>query len=710
MVAGSYRLPAKARVRGSAPAELKVYGTLNFRLTNEAELDQLILDQSNPKSANYHRWLTPQEFGQRYGARPEAYQATINWLRDAGIKVTRAWKNRLGLEFEGDPASFERAFGVHMNVYDLEGETHYANENSPQLPAEFADEVVNVKLHNFLLYHALYRRPQIRPEFGSGSRVSLGPQDLDVAYNIKPLMASGIDGSGQNIGIVGRTDFDVADVDQYRSTFKLPPTNLVKIPAGAGITDRGDGEKVEILLDTEVSGGLAPMAMVQAVIADGSHDVDQSLAFIINEMPDTKVISMSFGECERDLFPTNETQAFGNVYKQASAQGQTVLVSSGDDGANDCQSDNSGRHVSGLAASPFVTAVGGTSLNAQFDNAGDVTGYGSEDAWQGSGGGVSVLYVRPAYQTPVKGLPGTMRGLPDISLIADPGAPGYFIIQDGHLEIIGGTSGSSPAWAGIFALVNQFNKTNGLGLVNPRLYELGLAQQSGGTAVYNDVKTGNNDSGSVAGFPAQPGYDLSTGWGSPNTNQFARNFVSVPDGSSGLFLTSPNGGDFLDDPFTINWHTSDDLAAKITSQDLFLSTDSGQTFTPIAMGLDKDMRSFDFNSMGMVVTTARFRVTVHTDGQDVSDSSDTDSNIGTLLRIEMAQFTAPNKLTVLGEDVDVSEKLIVNNAVVNRKASQLLDGSILYKGGMAKLHLRKGPNTIVVEVNGVKSAPFILNL
>ncbi len=517
-----------ARALGHAAPQMMVKGAIYFRLDNEAELDRLLAEQQNPDSASYRRWLTPQEFGHRFGASPDARDSALDWLQQAGISVARVWSNNLGVEFEAPADMIERTFKVRINLFDLAGETFYANEEECQLPSRWGASVETVRLHNLRLPHpmAVEGETGTAPEFRLGERVSMGPQDFYVAYNLNPLLAEGINGSGQTIAILGRSDFDLSDTARYRETFNLAPGEIVKIPAGGEIRNLGGGDETEMLLDSQLAGMAAPAARIQVVISDKDSDLDQSLAFAVNNLSDTKLISISFGGCERDLGLAFQS-VFNNLYRQAAAQGQTVLVASGDTGADDCR-DFSGRQVNGLASSPYVTAVGGTSLNVSLDSQGNVTAYQGEQAWAGSGGGASIVYERPAYQLETITVEGNTRTVPDIAMLGDPVTPGFWFVRRQVILAIGGTSASAPAWAGIFALANQIASASGFGSANLRIYQLGAAQRQGGPDVFNDITEGRNDRGPVPGFPATPGYDLCTGWGSPDADLFVRNFVRAP--------------------------------------------------------------------------------------------------------------------------------------------------------------------------------------
>lgn len=703
-----------ARAMGRAAPRMPIKGSIYFRLNNEEELDRLLAEQHDTVSASYQRWLTPQEFGRRFGAPADVRDSALDWLRQAGINVTRVWLNGLGVEFESPADLVERTFRVRIGLFDLAGQTFYANENESQLPSGWGASVETVRLHNLRVPRsgAIERQGGIAPAFRSGETVSIGPHDFYVAYNLLPLLADGIDGSGQTIAILGRSDFDLSDPAKYREMFALPPGEIVKIPAGSEIKNVGGGDEIEMLLDSQLAGMAAPLARIQVVICDKDSDVDQSLAFAVNNLPDTKVINLSFGACERDLGPTFQS-VFNNLYKQAAAQGQTVLVSSGDNGAADC-GDGTGRQVNGLAASPFVTAVGGTSLNVSLDAGGNVTAYRSERTWNGSGGGASLVYPRPSYQLGLGSLEGNARTLPDVALLGDPESPGFFFVRHASLRVVGGTSASAPGWAGILALANQFAHASGLGCANARLYQLGTAGQQGGPAVFNDVTEGSNDQGSVTGFPAVSGYDLSTGWGSPNADLFVRNFASIASGGNEIFLLRPNGGEFFvsDTVISINWRISEAFAALVSTQDVLLSTDGGSTFAPIVSSLGSQVRSFDLVLPDLVTTTARFRISARTEsGALVTDGSDTDINIGTRLRIESARYSPGSKrLELLGSGFAREASLVINGTRLELKPKSSAEDSLTLKGKKKKLKLKTGENQIIVEVDGVRSSPYRLFL
>jgi kumamolisin len=708
-------IPAKARLKNQAPLDMVVSGTIYFNLQNEDELNKLLKELYDSNSLNYKKWLTPQEFGEKFGVSEDTYNQAINYLKDSNIKITQNWANRLRLDFQAPASEIQKAFKTKLHLFEIEGQTHYGHLDKPSMPNNLISKIADIKLDNFLFTEPMlkYQKAEILPAFTDETgRTSIGPKDIHTAYNFTPLFESGIEGNGQSIGIVARSDFNMADVNQFRDQFKLPPTSITKIPAGGQIVDRGGVETLEVLLDTQLSGSAAPKADIKVVIADRDSDIDQSLAFFINNLPDTKVLSISFGACEKFLFPQLEA-LFNNLYKQAAAQGQSILVSSGDQGVNDC-SDGQVMQVNALAASPFVTAVGGTSLRVNFDKDGNATEYLGEQVWQGSGGGISNLFPITDYQVEA-GIMMPGRTVPDVALLADPSQPGFFVVRDSINTVIGGTSASAPVWAGVLALTNQFAQAKGLGNANHRIYSLGKQQQLSASPLrgfFNDITVGNNAGGGLQGYTAKPGYDLCTGWGSPNVDRFARSFITAPNNETGLFLLFPNGSEVLgrNETIKVQWQISEALETKAGTQDLLFSTDEGKTFKIIASNLPPTARSFDYVA-DTITTTARFRIQVRTLAKNIIDTSDANINIGTNLRVDFVRYSIlSSRLEILGEAISDKAKLFVNDIKIDRQGKKLSTGELTFKGKEKKLKLRKGENFIVLEIDGVRSAPYKLFL
>jgi subtilase family serine protease len=454
----------------SRPAHARSWTFVGLAGRDETGLSALLARQQDPSSAEYRRWLTPREFGERFGASRVDVRRASRWLRDAGCRVRRFPSRRL-LACAGPPQ-----LAVPESLRRLVSDTFCTSE----APDVVFNLVGPLPQSNAVL--------QGQPFFT--------PQEFARVYGLGPAVAPAVDGGGQTIGLLALSALDPADVVAFREAFGLPPLDLDQ---DGGIRQSGTTAEAEAVLDVTWSGAIAPGARV--VLAVGSVVAD-SLAALVNRA-DVDVISSSITLC-----PTRTSRPFiraaALLFRQAAAQGQTVFFASGDQGPIACDR----RGVDPLTASPLVTAVGGTSPTPLQDDAGAFIGYGTETVWTepgaASGGGPS-RKPRPRWQ---RGRP--TRTVPDVAF---PAALLYPIVLDGSLTLVGGTSAAAPAWAGALAQLNQVRGQRA-GFLNPELYRLGNAQRRGGAAVFHDVTVGSNSVDGVRGFLARAGYDLATGWGS----------------------------------------------------------------------------------------------------------------------------------------------------------------------------------------------------
>src|SRR6267154_1318600 len=624
----------------------------------ESVLRQLLDDQQSKSSPNYHAWLTPEQFGKQFDPADADVQTVTQWLTSQGFSDIKVGPGRTVIEFSGNVAQVRSAFHTQIHRFVVNNESHMANASDPEIPAALTPVVAGVvSLHNFpRKSHAKilgqFRRtigkPGLEPlftfpnPFNGRTFYGLGPGDFATIYNTNPLLkgSPAIDGTGQTIAIVGETNLNVQDVQQFRKMFGLPAnfdaTNVVLNGEDPGITSFG--EEGEADLDVEWSGAVAPGATVKFVVSastPASAGIDLSALYIV-ERNLAAVMSESYGDCEKHLGSAGNA-FYNSLWEQAAAQGITVILSSGDGGSAGCDDFNTqqvatqGLAVSGLASTPFNVSAGGTDFDqvnnfaAYWDSTNDPTGtsaksYIPEIPWNencaqisltGCGasapngsvnivagsGGASSIYGKPKWQMGVAGMPNdNHRDQPDISLFASPGfdGTGYVYCQsdqtisgvrtcdvnanNGFLDfgVVGGTSASAPAFAGIMALVNQYQTAHGganrQGNANYVLYA--LAKKAGASCtssateavgcVFNDVTKGNsvlptgapgvgtnsvpcqggspncsvNPVGStgvlvdpshttVEAWTATAGYDMTTGLGSVNVNNLVTNWGSV---------------------------------------------------------------------------------------------------------------------------------------------------------------------------------------
>lgn len=328
----------------------------------------------------------------------------------------------------------------------------------------------------------------------AGGAFFFTPAEFARVYGLDAAYDRGLDGAGATIGIVGLSGIDPAELATFRAAFDLPPadfrqTSSLRVP---GIFE------IEAMLDVAWSGAVAPGARV--VLVPGLVVVD-SLAVLVDD-PDVDLVSLSVVVC-----PTNRTgkrlvRQAKRLFQKARRRRKTVLVASGDDGSVSCGRDA----PDPFAASPLVTAVGGTTPLPALDPDGVALAWADEIAWAdatGASGGGLVRGRRPGW---VRGYRG--RPVPDV---AYPASRVYPIYVAGRGLLVGGTSASAPAWAGTLALLVQ--ERGRLGAVNRELHRLGRAQQDGGPAVFHDVARGGSH---PSALDAEPGHDLATGWGTPD--------------------------------------------------------------------------------------------------------------------------------------------------------------------------------------------------
>jgi len=433
MRSGSTHPLARAEFdRGLAPDSLPMDNMmLGLKRTPEqdAALATLLREQQDPTSANYHKWITPQEFGARFGPSDHDVQAVTSWLQSHGFQSVEVSPSRTVIHFSGTAAQVHDAFRTAIHRYVVNNEEHWANSTEQQIPAALAGVVAGVgTLHNFAPKRASHSRgtftrtadgkvKPLHPLFTfpvqgncgevAGNCFALGPEDIAIIYNVLPLWNAGIDGTGQTIAVVGDSNINMQDVTNFRKMFGLPAKNpTITIPTGS--TDPGiTPDEIESDLDVQWAGAIAKNATIDFVIAANTNStagVDAAAQFIVDNKL-APVLSESFGACEQDL-GTVVNGMVNTRWMQGATEGITIVVSTGDNGSAGCDFDDpniptqqpatGGLAVSGLASTPFNVAVGGTDFN-QLTNAtsfwstnnlttsqGSALGYIPETTWNDS--------------------------------------------------------------------------------------------------------------------------------------------------------------------------------------------------------------------------------------------------------------------------------------------------------------------------------------
>ncbi len=557
--------------------------TIHFKMSasQQAQLNALLEDQQNPSSSRYHQWLTPEEFGAQFGMSQDDLDKIVAWLENSGFTNVQVNRSRTAVSMSGTAATVRSAFQTSIHRYQVNGIEHFANSTNPALPRGLTGMVTAIRgLNDFHRKPRLIRKriaADAEPRFTSSITQLhfLAPNDWATIYDLLPLYSSGINGSGQTIVIPGQSDITTSDIQAFRSAAGLSTNNPTVVHTGKdpGIQS-STGDEGESDLDVEWAGALAPDATIVFVV---SEDTFTSAYYAIDNNLGA-VLSLTYGDCESQ-FGQADIDSAEQEFKQANAEGITVVAAAGDSGATDCD-DGTGPKGStpavasdGLAvdypsSSTYVTGLGGTEFKEGTGNYwsstnnsqnGSALSYIPEWVWNttqtdgqlsGGGGGASVLFTKPTWQQALNMPDDGARDTPDLSFSASPDNDGYLICSGGDclngfrdvtsdpntnnsLDVIGGTSASTPSFAAIVALLVE--KTGSRqGNINPAIYRLSYLSSD----AFHDITQGNNmmpckagttdcPSGSEIGYFANAGYDRATGLGSVDAYHFVSEWTGA---------------------------------------------------------------------------------------------------------------------------------------------------------------------------------------
>ena len=484
-----------AAVIGLASVSQAAPVTAVLRLQEKVAIESLAAAaQNSPMTRGY----TADEIRQIAGPDQADYQNLLQQLQDDGFAIVSESPTHLWVSVTADSSLFEKTFGTTFS-HNANNERHALVE--PQVPNHLGLIAgvggLNSDRHAFPKFVKTMKKPTDDP--GGLSRATITKQ-----YQLDAVYAKGINGKGQHIAIATYNDFNAADVKYFYQYNKLSPMSTVDKVKFNGTPPPDENSAMETSLDAEFSGMIAPGAAVH-VFSSATNDDAGELAMFTAILDDGRahVVNYSWGACETQVTPAHAKE-MEKVFARAVAQGVNILVASGDSGSDSCQDGST--VADWPAANDNVVAVGGTTLLSR--GRGDYT----EQAWNGSGGGISKLWSKPTWQ---KGLPAkyAKRSYPDVSFNADPlsgqavythqnGTPGWLVI--------GGTSMAAPQWAGILALVGSARKAvkaPTLGYLNNIIYALPASTRS---TLFTDITSGSNGA-----YSAGPGWDAVTGWGSP---------------------------------------------------------------------------------------------------------------------------------------------------------------------------------------------------
>ncbi len=592
-------------------------------------MNKLLADQQNPRSASFHKWLTPEQYAERFGLSSNDMKVLAAWLQSEGFAIVRTARARNWIAFSGTAEQVERTFQTQIHNYKVDGALNFANTVPPTIPAALSGLVSGIRgLNNFRLKSQAHRaQPDYTLTFQGNNFLFVAPGDIAAIYDINTLYTNGIDGTGETLAVIGQTGIFQSDLNDFRTGFGLSAISCTtsndvitacNTPNFQYVLVNGSPTNIfsdlsEADIDIEWSGATARKAQINYVTAtdpNGSGVFDSLYYAIDNDV--SPVMTMSYtAPCE--LAEIGAFDADEAELQKSISFGITFMNSSGDTGAAECDFGNNlavfGYAAAYPASSQYVTGVGGTSIpaispneyNSTFWNptngsdGGSAKGYIPEQPWNdaqefglicsqasppsfcanngitnwataqsvigisGGGGGVSNCvtvdqnfvcqsgFPQPSWQQSLV-IPGTIPGettsparfTPDVSLLGSPNFPGYIVCTQvngasgggsscangissmltaclagtGPCTIFGGTSVSSPVFAGIVTLLNQYlagPASPGLGNINPTLYALAATPANGAFHPVTTDSTGAYSNGAWC----QPGTPSSGVSGDP---------------------------------------------------------------------------------------------------------------------------------------------------------------------------------------------------
>jgi len=513
---------------GLLPSTQRLNLAIMLPVRNHSELTSLLGRMYDPASPDYHQFLTVAQFTERFGPTEQDYQAVVAFARANGFTVTDTPSNRLLVDINGSVGQIEKAFHVGMKVYQhpTENRTFFSPDREPSLdlsvPVSHIAGLNNFSIPRSMLKKGSGAQQMVQSHTGSGPGGAYLGSDMRAAY----YGGTALTGSGQSVGLCEFDGYNMSDVTGtfYGHSYSVPINNVLIDGASSG-SDGDDGEQV---LDIVQAIAMAPgMSQVRVYIAPGTTAIGVGDVDMFNKMATeniTKQISCSWGWNPAD-YTANDP-----IFQEFAAQGQNLFVASGDAGA---YTGSNATDYSYPAESDYVVAVGATDLTT--NGAGGP--WQSETAWADSSGGPADNgFAIPSWQVGVADTANaastTIRNVPDVA--AEGNFDNYLCDQGSCQGGWGGTSFAAPRWAGFLALVNQQVVANGgstLGFINPAIYAIG--EGTSYNSDFHDITSGNNNNGKGQSYNAVVGYDLVTGWGSPN----GQNMINALAGSSSPSFT-----------------------------------------------------------------------------------------------------------------------------------------------------------------------------
>ncbi|HUB87007.1 MAG TPA: protease pro-enzyme activation domain-containing protein [Verrucomicrobiae bacterium] len=524
------------------PATNELFLAIGVPLRDPAGLDRFLADVYNPASPNYRHFLTPAEFGARFGATEADYAAVKRFALTNGFTITGETDSRLLLEVTAKVADIERAFHIHLQKFhdSKENRDFFAPDTEPTVNANLAVVDVQGLSDYWKPRPRLYRMNPTTTTPRSGSSPD-GAGDY-FGDDFRNAYAPGVTltGAGQSVGLFQLDGYYPVDVQTYAQKAGGGRTNIVvqAVPVGSTNWSVGvNGGNAEVSLDIEMAMSMAP-GLSKILVFEGPDSAWPNAVLSAMAASNTvKNLSSSWGWSGGPVTTTD------NIYMQMAAQGQSFFNASGDSdaftvGASSVNGVDNPNNENAPSSSPYITQVGGTTLTT-----GSGAVYSSETVWNwnnkgrpgvGSSGGVSSYYSIPTWQTNISMTANlgstTQRNIPDVALTADQ----VYVISGGSgagSSGWGGTSCAAPLWAGFMALANEQAMTaerSSAGLINSAIDTIGVGTNYNNC--FHDITSGNNYwSNSPSQYPAVTGYDLCTGWGTPNGQNLITALAGPPE-------------------------------------------------------------------------------------------------------------------------------------------------------------------------------------
>ena len=545
---------ALSQPQGRLPGTNSLRLAISLPLRNGDALAALLRRLYDPASPDYHRYLTPAQFADRFGPTAQDYQTVVQFARSNGLEIVNSRKSRMLLDVRGKASDVEKAFHVVLRTYQHPTESRRFHAPDVEPTVDAALPILDVAgLDNFAVARPLLHKQPAGAKSAPASGPGSGYEGYYQGYDFRNAYAPGVSltGAGQMVGLVELDGFYSNDIVTYETLCGLPNVPLITNnvddytgPPGSAVD--------EVSLDIEMAIAMAPGLAAVVIFQAGSGTDITGFEDIVDSMASSNQIKQFSSSWCFSPSPDPNTTIDAQFQKMA-AQGQSFFQASGD-------GDAWVNTIWVPCDSAYVTSVGGTSLTMNGVGA----SYNSETVWQegnlgfrnawspngngywGSGGGISSAYSIPYWQQGISNslnhASTTLRNIPDVALTA---YDIWVIFGNGQSNAFGGTSCAAPLWAGFTALANQQAASNGtsVGFLNPVVYSLGSSTAY--SSCFHDITAGNNiNAQSHNLYSAEPGFDLCTGWGTPNGAALINALTSPP-----FLLATPYAGFVSSGPF-----------------------------------------------------------------------------------------------------------------------------------------------------------------